>query len=341
MSDMNSIEYFKENYKAISDHYKNFTDDVSDLIKKILHSRGISYDAIQSRVKSLESSVSKLTSKQYENGFLGMLDLSGIRVIAQTQVEVKEIIEALGNEFIKDKVNSVNKNEQFKDNEFGYNSVHLILSINESRLQLLEYSSYDDMKCEVQVRTILEHAWASLSHDRAYKFNQVLPRDINREMLRLAAMLEQVDQSFVDVSKRIDVYAANIGKDIKEQKYIEINSLSLYSLLDEITKDIDFKDRDFNKGEAGVILEMNGFGIHNIEQVKELLNQDKIIKVSKTLGEKSNYLGFLRRAMLFSDTKKFVKNGYNGNYKFREEEIDKLVELGLNLELIPEHMIMS
>jgi ppGpp synthetase/RelA/SpoT-type nucleotidyltranferase len=339
-STTNSIDYFKNNYNSISKHYKAFTNDIVTLITKILKSQSINYDTIQSRVKSFESSVNKLKTKQYENGYHDMIDLSGIRIIAQTQLEVNQICEAIEKEFIVDEKNSENKIDKYKDNEFGYTSRHLVLELTQERISLLEYSDYENMKVEVQIRTILQHSWASLSHDKAYKFNQVLPREINRELNELAAMLEHIDNSFVRISTQIDQYALTINDGIGDNKNIELTTLSLITFLNEQTNKYRFKSRDFNNHDKDIIEELNRFDIFDTKQLGDLLNHRMVKKLSES-AEHTNYLGYLRDAMAIADIKKYISKAYNHEYVFEEEDLLVLKQLyGVDTEQIPEEYIM-
>ena len=62
-------------------------------------------------------------------------------------------------------------------------------------------------KAEIQVRTFLQHAWASISHDNLYKNQFVAPDEWHREMARLAAVLEEADKGFAQFVARLDAYS--------------------------------------------------------------------------------------------------------------------------------------
>jgi ppGpp synthetase/RelA/SpoT-type nucleotidyltranferase len=62
------------------------------------------------------------------------------------------------------------KSRNLGTNRIGYRTIHLVVSLSNTRTILPEYSEFDDLKFEIQLRTILEHAWAEIEHDRNYKF---------------------------------------------------------------------------------------------------------------------------------------------------------------------------
>ncbi len=55
------------------------------------------------------------------------------------------------------------------------------------------------LKLELQIRTILQHAWAEIEHDLQYKETQVRDADIRRRFLLLAAQLESTDRELQSI----------------------------------------------------------------------------------------------------------------------------------------------
>ena len=68
-----------------------------------------------------------------------------------------------------------------------------------------------DRKAEIQVRTLLQHAWAMISHDRFYKSEFDVPEYFRRELARVAALLESADEEFGNAINGIDAYKMNYG----------------------------------------------------------------------------------------------------------------------------------
>lgn len=134
------------------------------------------------------------------------MDLAGIRIIAYINSDVERISKIIEDEFEIDRENSVDKSKLLGIDQVGYQSVHYIAKLSKKRLELSEYEEYQDMVFEVQIRTILQHAWAEIEHDRNYKFNGVLPNNIKRKFYLTAGVLELIDREFEVLSKEIDEF---------------------------------------------------------------------------------------------------------------------------------------
>ena len=68
------------------------------------------------------------------------------------------------------------------------------------------------LKAEIQVRTLLEHASADITHDILYKSEMVnVPDGLRRQAATEAAVLEEVDQSFSRLVTATNVFSSNYG----------------------------------------------------------------------------------------------------------------------------------
>jgi hypothetical protein len=82
--------------------------------------------------------------------------------------------------------------------------------MNTTRSGLAEYQSYKDLKLEVQVRTILQHAWAEMEHDIQYKSPNAIPTLIKRRFIALAGLLEIADREFQTLQDENERHESNI-----------------------------------------------------------------------------------------------------------------------------------
>ena len=177
----------------------------------------------------------------------------------------------------------------------GYLSVHYIMQLSEKRLGLSEYKLFANLKCEVQVRTLLQHAWAEIEHDRNYKFSGVLPKEIKRRFYLVAGVLELMDNEFDKLSGDIDAYEKNMQKAVSKGDYnlgIDSKSVEQYVL------------RKFDGVE-----ELVRFGYKTIQELDDDINSCENI-----CEYKDTYIGLLRNLMMIKDCRKYFEEAFYGNW---------------------------
>ncbi len=102
-------------------------------------------------------------------------------------------------ELIVDPALSVDWRMPAERDRFGYASNHLICTLDARRADLPEWRLFAGIRVEIQLRTVLQHAWAVVSHQLGYKSEPGLAPDGARRLNRIAAMLEEADQAFEDI----------------------------------------------------------------------------------------------------------------------------------------------
>lgn len=194
-------------YKMTRSSYKEFTKKLKKLISEILSS-GPKYDQIQYRTKTLKSFEDKVERGDYKPE---KCDKSGIRIVAVFNEEVDSIKNKIKKELWT--INESDEREK-KADVFGYQSVHLWIRLKENRRNLKEWSPYAKLVCEIQIRTILQHAWAAVSHELQYKKPDDVPNELKRKLNRNAGLLELVDEQFLEIKEK----KSSITKTIKSLK---------------------------------------------------------------------------------------------------------------------------
>ena len=157
-------------------------------------------------VSSVEEKVSRKLGKYKKLN--DITDLCGFRIITYFSDTVDRISEKISEEFDIDRKNSVDKGATLHANEFGYVSVHYICSLSKS--DIAAHPEYKDIRFEIQLRSILQHAWAEIEHDLGYKSHFGIPRELRREFSRVAGLLEIADNQFIELRKNISEYEVNV-----------------------------------------------------------------------------------------------------------------------------------
>lgn len=237
---MNNKEILNEYSKNIKT-YDNFKSKIEILLRELLQGN-LNYHNISSRIKTKDSLENKLISKEDKySDIKEVTDIVGCRIISYFEDDVEEIVKIIRREFNIDELNSINKKDILESNKFGYLSYHLVCSVNKERLSLPEYKKYKDIKIEIQIRSILQHAWAEIEHDIGYKNRSEIPSKIRRKFSRIAGLLETADESFCEIKEELSIYNNKIKNSNKELLNTDLNldSLYLYTLNNPLILEID------------------------------------------------------------------------------------------------------
>jgi putative GTP pyrophosphokinase len=192
-----------EDYGKRRPLYQEFAEVVRFILQEELHSKSIRVHSIEVRAKSIESFRRKVTQAR-ESGseetapkdpLTEISDLAGVRVITFFTKTLAEVDSLLHEQFEVLEID--NKSETLKEsNRVGYHSVHYLVKLLPNRTELAEYNRFADLVAEIQVRTILQHAWAEIEHDIQYKSLETMPTAIRRRFIMLAGLLELADREF-------------------------------------------------------------------------------------------------------------------------------------------------
>jgi len=233
---------------AVSDYLPllAFYGKLAVVVKRILDEsikrQGIKVHSVEARAKDPESlrkkaalsSLSDPAKPKYSDPLSQITDLAGIRVITFFPGTLAEIDGLITDEF--EVVERSDKGAKLLDEDrFGYQSIHYLLTLSDERTALAEYAPYASKIAEIQVRTILQHAWAEIEHDIQYKTASVIPAEIRRRFMSLAGMIEIADREFQaiqDADRRLTEEAReHVNKGRLEE--VEITPDALKTFLDK------------------------------------------------------------------------------------------------------------
>lgn len=178
---------------------EDFEGDVEDL----LLDAGVTFDRVSARVKSWASLKDKAKKRNpdgtlsYPDPWNDIHDLVGVRVNVFHSTEIPKAIDVLSDSFTV--IRSVDKAAETRvSGGFGYGSHHLVLEVPDTSDDLAEFAG---LQFEVQVRTVLQHAWAEFEHDIRYKQgSEPLDPRVDRAFALAAGLIELADQQFDQIA---------------------------------------------------------------------------------------------------------------------------------------------
>lgn len=239
--DTEQIKKQIEEYIKVHPRYELYASVLQQVleqaVKKYAH-----FAIVQSRAKTIGSFAEKIQRKKdtHHDPLRNFTDLCGARIVTLMAEGIRPVCQFIEKNFAIDWENSVDITQRRKPSEFGYRSVHYVIQFKHGAFpaQMADIELPDEvfpdeknripMKAEIQVRTILEHAWAVFTHDRTYKSAFGIPASWSRELAGVAAMLEEADRVFSRIKDRLQTYSASYGTYMTtEQIQQEIKILEL------------------------------------------------------------------------------------------------------------------
>ena len=205
-------EMILEEYREQLPVVEQMKTEVLHVLREALDRSGLVDTAIEARIKTEESLRGKLALKGAKYATLSdITDILGARIITFYTDDVDRIAAMAEQLFEIDWDNSVDKRMLHQLDSFGYNSLHYICKL----------PGYD-FRFELQLRTTLQHAWASINHDNGYKTGVEIPREYLRRINRLAGILEMADDEFSRIRTEITDYRRRVQQLVQNGKLDDV-----------------------------------------------------------------------------------------------------------------------
>lgn len=232
---MNRQEQIEEQYEKEKPMYLAWGKFVVNSIFRQLDLSPVEYNKlikipVKPRLKETASLVQKafFRNKAYKDPYNEITDKVGVRFVVMVTCQIKRISDVVE----ASKLWSWSKDKDYEavreqhPEVFEYESVHYIVKAIED----FKYNNVEirkDTPCEIQIRTLEQHAYAELSHDYFYKSNNEIENRMKRYLARSSALNETTDLMFEEVYDMIEN---------EKEEYYKLNTLlkSIY----------DFKDYD-------------------------------------------------------------------------------------------------
>jgi ppGpp synthetase/RelA/SpoT-type nucleotidyltranferase len=229
-------------YQRLRPLYEAFAVTVQDILIEALRDADIKAASVEARAKSLDSFGNKAAQAsesgpelpKYPNPIKEITDLAGARVITFFLDTIDDVDRVIKAQFsVLERLDK--SRDLLQEERLGYQSVHYLVELMPNRTALPEYARYRGLRAEIQLRTVLQHAWAEIEHDIQYKSVETIPSGIRRRFMALAGMLEIADREFQAVQKddeslRVQARASVAAGQLDE---VEITGDALKAYLDK------------------------------------------------------------------------------------------------------------
>ena len=249
-------------------------------LHELMRDAGVNFDRVDARVKSWTSLKEKARKTRsdgelvYPDPWNDIKDIVGARITVLHSTEIPAVQRLLADQF--EVLRSVDKAEETRvAGGFGYGSHHLVVRVEHQSEGLEDYVG---QVFEVQIRTVLQHAWAEFEHDIRYKrAAKKLDPQIDRAFTLAAGLIELADQQFDQIAA-----VANPQEKVNTDVDAEISPETLPGILTVLL------GNQFPLSRAGdyrfCTELLRAPGIEHVSEVAELINPADIEALSNSLS---------------------------------------------------------
>ncbi|MGW8184977.1 MAG: hypothetical protein ACWGHO_02605 [Candidatus Moraniibacteriota bacterium] len=190
--------------------YEEFCLAVYKLLDSMLADEDYKYQIFY-RIKDLDKLEEKIIRKEKEGTIYKKLedleDLAGLRILFYLESDKNKFVEKLLEKLTGEVIVKEHKKSS------GYEATHIITSFDKKRISLSEYSKFEGLKCEIQLTSILHHAWSEIEHDMIYKDTLgVIENDKKKSNFIRKEMKKILSEYLVKASVELDKLVKKIRK---------------------------------------------------------------------------------------------------------------------------------
>lgn len=296
-----SINNFDDSYKMKIEIYERaksrIEEDLSYLIEDLRKSGSGLFRAkvVGSRVKDI-ASVKRKAIKNYippHEIFNRMKDIIGIRIVTNNINDIDNLI---------DKVKyhphfriMQDDNKIFTPESSGYRARHVIIEYS-----VVFETTTVKVLCELQIRTLLQDAWANIVHEDIYKHSKEIPPLINfisKNMADLLYVIDNLGDKIIEEAKKevksVEIAGTEVNK--TNLAFIYYSKFGSYpqefalqewikylreAEIDSVAKVIEYFPNEHIK------MALNGIYVNYFPELEEISNDDFIIFGTKAMVNK-------------------------------------------------------
>lgn len=337
MTDQLSEKEIEAQFSDLSPRLDNLLSVVPNLLSSDLNRESIKTLAITQRKKNFESIRGKVRRKGYSEITPSMTDLVGVRVMVYLPGDIEQVERRAREIFEIDEANSIDRTKPPEPGMGGYRSLHLVARLGQGRATLNEYKDVWDIPFEIQIRTVLQHAWAEIEHGLGYKSSISLPSHLDHRLRCVASLLEVADREFLEIHESAQRYAHDVSQNANEDGSEDtISAVATQALFDKLHKDIKFARPNklprniANTTADKATQELRDFGILTVADLRHLATKDLAEKAAEvatsTRSGEANVLRLFRAIMLLSDPEKYFTTAWKSGFIQTGEKLVRTLE---------------
>lgn len=263
-----------QKYAAMQPDLRAATDLYVDLVTTLLDDAGINYLSVTGRTKSVASFAAKAEQSVagklvHSDPLTAITDQIGLRVITYVHSDVAAVAGLLADQLTVLDDRDLGQ-ETANEGRFGYSSRHVLVTLDPAKSDPASFAGpMLGRTASVQIRTVLQHAWAEFEHDIRYKgtIPEEQAPELDRRFTLAAGLLELADREFSTIRDRL---RASVSAPIAEADDSDprIDAKDLATFLGTRYSDAGWSRTDHYAWISGLLLEL---GITSLDELAGLL----------------------------------------------------------------------
>lgn len=316
-------------YSSMRSGYESLCEEVADLLMEALDNNHIEYAGVSERAKTIESFRDKIARKEYDDPLEQVEDLAGVRVVCLYDDDRARIVDICTKEF--EVIRVEDRGRDLGADRMGYSGTHLIVRLG-GAFSGGRYRGITQLKCEIQIRTAVQDAWAMISHGMVYKHEQDVPLELRRDLNHAAALLEIAQTKFDELRVKREQYLEEITTDLASEAPTEAGKLLDRKInFDTLTAYIRWKFPELqpdDKLTRMVIQDINKNRFRKIADIDKLVDRARPA-VDAYRNEASEYFrnatDFITKSLGFANEEFRKKHGFGPKTREAFPRFDHLV----------------
>lgn len=263
-------EYVFREYEKKHNLYERLTEEMVYIINKNIMKNNISISNIEFRVKDFDSFYNKIIDNNItKDPFEEVEDISGIRIICLYRPDLIKIQDIINKNFKVIKSDT----SRTRSISFGYMSDHYIVMLPD-KYKGPRYDDLKSLKCEIQVRTVSMHSWATVSHHLEYKQDIDIPSHLKNDFYALSGIFYIADSLFEIFNNARELAIKKMDKDVKKDKFNLESEINLDTLKAYLNWKLPERKQSSDWGMSNLRTLLINYGIDTYQKLDDVITKN-------------------------------------------------------------------
>lgn len=302
MNEPRSDQEWADFYADQRSIYDDVVERLENLLEALLDEDGIEYGWVSSFSRTPEVFLHDLNrtrraSRVFGNPLESPLRVAGVIVMVETPKPMPEIVALVAREFAVDVAGSLSIEEAAARNqlvgagdsdELMYEYPYCLVSLDDRRLELAEWSRFAGLKVRIEVKTALQDAWETIDLDLPFFAAGSYPTEVRELLARSAIGMAASDADLAEAKRAIMRLLAEYEDAVAEgELQLPVNGVSLmaYMRTSELVRslialgeDVGLDpDPDYEPSwgaiDEGIVWLLRRADVHTVAELEDFLRQ--------------------------------------------------------------------